>query len=364
MRCLQKIFIFIVLTLVGGAFGCAGPTSPLGPPTPFSEKLSNAQYVLATKAAVDSLDRQISFFPKRQILHKASSLDITISDAAGIAEDYHLQIYFDRKDVTRHFMRHSKLEWDLNQRRWLKLKMPLVRLRSDLDGEIVVVYRRNALTAAIASEYQKPKCNLKANLMLSSIEDFEVETKTVRLINTFAQQNSINPFLLAGLIAQESGFQANALSFSRALGLTQITPIGEQEILKVHSDWPRYPGLNELPLGSIKYLLHLGQLNASNEWRLNPEYSISGGSTYIRQLEGYWQRKDKINLLQSQFSDLEQATTRVVLASYNSGPYRVFQAIELNRGEWLKRGVGLDAARKYVNRVMSYCDRFSEELNE
>ncbi len=350
--------------LFPGIIGCAGPTSPLGPATLFANKLNVSIRALIGSNEHLAINRQISFFPNRQILHKKSSLEITISDDEGIPEDYQLKIYFDRRDVTRHFIQHSIIEWEPRQNRWLKLKMPVVRLRSDLDGEIVVSYQRNNSTPMIAAEYQKPKCNLKANKALTFIEDFDVEPNTLKFINAFAEANEINPFLLAGLIAQESGFQNNAFSYSRAMGLTQITPIGEQEILKVHSNWPRYPGLNELPLGYIKFMLQQGQLNSTNEWRLNPEYSINGGSTYIRQLESYWSRSDKAGLLQAHFSNLEQDTSRVVLASYNSGPYRVSQAIEQNHHDWLKRGAGLDAARKYVNRVMSFCDRFSEEIHE
>ena len=341
--------------------GCAGPTSPLGPVSLFSENFNKLLLANSVTNESSAKNRRISFFPSRQVLHKATSLEIKIVDTEGIPEDYKMKVFFDRREVTRHVIQHSKIEWDPEGRHWLKVKLPLIRLRSDLDGDIIVYYQRNAQTALIATEYQKPKCNLKASGNLLRIEDFEVEPKMLGFINESAQQNEINPFLIAGLIAQESGFQSNAFSFARAVGLTQVTPIGEQEILRIHSDWPRYPGLNELPIPYVKLLLQQQSLNASNEWRLNPEYSIYGGSTYLKQLESYWSRPDKNELLRSQFSNLDQNMSRVVLASYNSGASRVSQAIESNQKNWLKKGVGLDSARKYVNRVMSYCHRFSEE---
>jgi len=53
------------------------------------------------------------------------------------------------------------------------------------------------------------------------------------LLETYSKQQGLDPFLVAGLIRQESEFNAGAVSVAKAYGLTQIMPATGRSLLKV-----------------------------------------------------------------------------------------------------------------------------------
>ena len=59
----------------------------------------------------------------------------------------------------------------------------------------------------------------------------------------------------------------------------------------------------------------------------------------------------------------EIPTTDILLASYNSGAYRVKKSIIKNKEEWLF-DKSLNEARKYVMNIKSYCHSFKGVNNE
>lgn len=80
---------------------------------------------------------------------------------------------------------------------------------------------------------------------------------------------------------------------------------------------------------------------------------------YLMYLRDYWSRPDKKQYVSEHLGEGEDHLSEVVLASYNSGATRVFQAIEKRGKKWLEDRE-LKAARRYVRRVVSYCDFFSQ----
>ncbi|MBI3543556.1 MAG: transglycosylase SLT domain-containing protein [Deltaproteobacteria bacterium] len=63
--------------------------------------------------------------------------------------------------------------------------------------------------------------------------------------------------------------------------------------------------------------------------------------------------------IRTTFDDPDTALTQLVLASYNSGYTRVSNAFARGGANWLS-STELREARKYVGRITSYCDQFSE----
>ena len=61
------------------------------------------------------------------------------------------------------------------------------------------------------------------------------------------------------------------------------------------------------------------------------------------------------------FDDPETARVKLLLASYNSGYFRVMSAFSRKGPEWLN-APELRGVRGYVNRIMSYCDGFSKPM--
>ena len=183
--------------------------------------------------------------------------------------------------------------------------------------------------------------------------------QTLSLIDQLSRSSGFNPLFTAGLIAEESGFNSSAVSWAHALGLTQVTPIAEEELKSFLGDWPHYPQVNTLPAPIVKAMVLTGQLNSANEWRLNRKYSILGGLAYIRKLASKWAEAENRNRILRTYGTLEPAYTQLILASYNFGYSRVLQTFKEHKQTWLDSR-SIAGARTYVNRVVSYCDYFSE----
>ncbi|WP_031499694.1 transglycosylase SLT domain-containing protein [Bryobacter aggregatus] len=113
---------------------------------------------------------------------------------------------------------------------------------------------------------------------------------------TYSYKNDLDPYLLAGLIRQESEFSAKVLSRANAHGLTQIMPATGRDLAR-----------------------RLGIKGFSNKMLLDPTVNLQMGSLYLK------------SLVTSLNGSLEQA-----LASYNAGKGRVT--------EWLGRGEYSDPA--------------------
>jgi soluble lytic murein transglycosylase len=113
---------------------------------------------------------------------------------------------------------------------------------------------------------------------------------------THAFKNGVDPYLLAGLIRQESEFSASVVSRANAHGLTQIMPATGRELAR-----------------------RLGIKGFTSKSLFDPSINLQMGSFYFK------------SLLNSLDGSLEQA-----LASYNAGKGRVM--------EWLGRGSYEDPA--------------------
>ena len=109
-----------------------------------------------------------------------------------------------------------------------------------------------------------------------------------------------NPAFTAALIAQESAFDPKSGELSAGeMGLTQVTPVAEEEVEAAFSAAGRATrAATSIPPRSSSYLVMSGEINASNEWRLNPERSIRGGLLFAQKLADRWLDSDE--LLQDQ----------------------------------------------------------------
>ena len=182
----------------------------------------------------------------------------------------------------------------------------------------------------------------------------------MRVISEKAAKAGLSPSFFTALVAQESGFQPQVVSWARALGLTQITGSAESEFISRYQSWPRYPDVNTMPVAVLKALVLAGKINAKSEWRLDPDHSIQGGIDYTVMLADKWSSPARLARIRSLFANPEEEHTRLILASYHSGFSRVLSAFEKYGRNWLE-APDLREARKYVNRIESYCDYFSQQ---
>jgi soluble lytic murein transglycosylase len=132
---------------------------------------------------------------------------------------------------------------------------------------------------------------------------------------TYSFKNELDPYLLAGLIRQESEFSAKVISRSNAHGLAQIMPATGRELAR-----------------------RLGIKGFTPSMLFEPTVNLQMGSYYLR------------SLMNSLGGSLEQA-----LASYNAGKGRVTQWLQ--RGEYkdpaeFVESIPFNETRGYVQSVM------------
>jgi len=331
--------------------GCAGPTTPLG-----------AVWVVKVPErakAEHNWDRaKISFFPPRQVLHGPAPMMITIHDPDGIHADHELRVQYNGKDVTDSFLRQAQMSKSGDGKQLL-IKVPLVRLPPTSQHDIRFLYGSEGVSATKAqATFQPPICNAFARKKVFHTGGFEPPNDLLVMIDQIAIGSGFNPVLATALIAQESSFRNRTVSSSKAIGLTQVTSIAETEISELFSDWPRYPGINQLPVPIVKALVIAGKANAENEWRLDSERSIRGGLAYARMLAERWASEENYSKIRNTFIDSDRAYTELLLASYNSGYTRVLSALNRRGADWINDSE-LTEAKRYVNRIFSFCDHFS-----
>lgn len=307
-------------------------------------------------------DPKIQFDPPRQWLHGPHSLKVIIDDPRGVGRDYGFEVRYHGYDVTRSFLMQAKVMRENGGAR-LSVEVPQLRLSPSSEHLIEVGYSNPTSGKRAVSRLGAPYCSAFGKGDIKNLDEFSPDPALLRSLETISKQMGFNPAFAAALVAQESAFNPQSVSLARALGLTQVTALAEEEVADSFPRWPRYPGLNGLPAPILKWLVMSGEINAKNEWRLDPAHSIRGGLAFAQRLADRWLDSEsfsKVNWSGTRagpVSEVDVARTRLILASYNSGYARVTQAIDHYGAAWLT-APELKEARKYVNRIFSYCDAF------
>ena len=141
-------------------------------------------------------------------------------------------------------------------------------------------------------------------------------------IRTWAAQNRIPPYLIFGIIRQESAFDTNAQSWAGARGLMQLMPATARELATKNG------------------------LTYSHEKLSDPAYNVRLGTTYFRQVL-------------SMFDD----NLELSLAGYNGGPYRIKRLWNESGGTELDHfleGLGIEESKTYVKRILVLSDSYRQ----
>lgn len=381
-----------------GAFlliSCAGPTNPWGnygmtlPPhghhtdalandLPLKDKAQDRPIVVKTlndmteeqginyrgpSSLNDRIEDEVSmnFFPKRQNFHMTTEFSVSIRDMKTIPDNAELNLFYNGTNVTTSWLKRSKISYN-EDHKVMKIHFQGIKLLAQKNHNITVSYQRNRQSQPVTKKYMAPSCSLAALEPLGDLEPFQSKQHRYRhLIEGISAQESVNPSLVAGLIAQESAFNPMAVSYAKAIGLTQVTRGASTHVLETYNDYPTYPDLHTYPVPLIKTMILSGQVNPKNEWRLNPRTSIRGGITYLKFVEDYWLADHAHQLILQSYPnefDVENILDDLILASYNSGPYRVKKALKKRGQDWIN-SPHLQEAKKYVRKVKSYCYHFS-----
>jgi hypothetical protein len=366
-----KVGVLLVAQLV--LCRCAGPATPLGgvwgievsqvAPT-FGEELAEAATVTD-----ESGGPKIRFNPPRQVLHAPKPMTLVIEDPHGTPNVSSLRIRYNGLDVTRSFLRQARVKSRGAHK--LVVQIPRMSLPPTSDHAIEVRYvsgKGTPLAMSVLARYEAPVCSIFDSHRVLSTDNFEPEQRLIHSIERISEQNGFSPAFSTALIAQESSFNPKTVSSAGAMGLTQVTPVAEEDLQELIAHWPRYPGVDRLPSPLVRFLVMSGDINERNEWRLQPERSIRGGLTYLRVLAEKWSMPENMARIRAIIGDnpkkieeekIEIMQTKLILASYNSGFARVQSSLLKNGRNWLKSSE-LKEARRYVNSIFSYCDSFSQ----
>ena len=329
-------------------------------------------------------DREmVAFVPSRQVLHQPADLRIILAPhLAPQVDSLDLVVIYNGVDITQSFIKHQDRSEnplaDYATPQWLTdnwrqllnqpspmatplaplaLKFPRLRLTPTQYHEIEFFARpRGSQEDYVRATFLPPHCELHDSQRVADTSPFSVEEEVLMLITEQAQKHEINPALLTGLIAQESGFRSGAVSSARAIGLTQVTPVAAVEIERRRPQWNRHPSLSRWRPWEIRQAISRERVTADQDWRLNPALSVEGGALYLQYLQSYWNMPHHVELLE-QHPDIDY--TAVILASYNSGAARVKNRILEGESQWLEQP-GLNEAFRYVNSINSYCYHFAQ----
>ena len=385
--------------------GCAGPTSPFGgvhpwdltqsaPEASTSEVLdlsSNIANFLALPVGLPleedwakKLSRQNSELPwvlmdpEHINYTRPEVLRIYIHDPGNTGHRPLIRLTYDDWDLTAkirdsaNWHKISATDWQFTS---AKLKFSPARV-----GELRVSFLAKASKKWVSTQLLEPHCRFanQEGLRIQQTGRFSVPPELLAQIESLSHDSKINPNLVAGLIAQESGFNIRAVSMSKALGLTQVTPLAEKEVVARHPEYPQFPGLNDYSFLRLLTLIKTEEIGPHQEWRLDPAHSIVGGITFLELEREYWNRfanssagaggtppllrspaREAVEKSLNKRSLTEQDKMLLLLASYNSGAARVKRAYLQNRKMWLK-DESLSEARVYVHKISSYCSQFAE----
>lgn len=335
-----------------------------GPYTPFGSKFSPTNLYNDFKVRVNPSDLSVSknvigpeinFTPKVQTLHESRDFTIKIKDTARVNKDSKVTFYYNNEDIT--FLIESISTRSITKDK-ITYQVKSLTLPPGEDHKFVVLYQRENDSQVIPKEYPFPKCDIYEEVNLA-YNNLKTSKKIKNAINRIALKNDVNKALIAGLIAQESSFNPKAVSWAKAVGLTQVTPLAEKQILEAITSWSIYPNWNRMPASILKGHVRSGKMNKENDWKLNPQTSIEGGIKYLKYLEHFWKRPQNKEAIPLTMRDKE-AYTSILLASYNSGPSRVKKRLLTHGDEWLKSR-DLREAKKYIGKVKSYCNNFTVE---
>ena len=350
---IKNVYIICIFIIT---VSCAGPTTPFGGNVFIAQKIDIDK---SRNSSISNID--ISSTPKRQYYNSPYNLTLTIKDPKFSLKTFKYDIVYNNHKLNRWFKTEEIKIKDQNKGH-ISIHFKNLSILPGNINKISFLYYPAGSKNPITYKLKVPECYKNIQIEKINISPFRVNNKLVKNIESIADKYGYNQALIAALIAQESSFRPNQLSVAKALGLTQITPLAHEEIIKVKNDWKIYPKFKKLPYLNLKTKLISNIINDENDWRLDNKKAIEGGVIYLEYLSKYWGTPEKKKILKDVFKK-EIPTTDILLASYNSGAYRVKKSIIKNKEEWLF-DKSLNEARKYVMNIKSYCHSFKGVNNE
>lgn len=378
MKNYKKLISLSVLCLT--LFSCAGPTSPFGAKEiesvfnldevevqeQMNQKMlshyqgildrspANIEEVLEPGELHRDLDFvKVTFSPDRQNWHDRFNFKIKVRDELGINPNYKLKILYNNLELSE--KQYSNFKRTLHSDgKGFTLTYKNFRLPVRLGHDIKAIYWRNEESLPYISQFEEPFCEVKGDSnRIASMGPFSKHYPTFQLIRSIANMKNINPNFIAAMVAKESSFNPKAVSWAKAMGLTQVTPIAAKQLRNSENvRWPVYQDAEKLTYFQLKAAVATGLIHEKNDWRLDKKKSIQGAIYYLNYLEDYWE-----NAKSNGVAYPEDIETDLILASYHSGAARVKGAYQ-TEGQFWDGHEELQEAKKYYRKIKSYCYSF------
>lgn len=342
---------------------CAGPMNPFGASSMnmLLNQKNNTRNIssISSNATVSEKNSpiRITYYPERQNLHDVHDLFIIVQGKNNHLSPKNLKVFWNHMDISESFGAIKDVYY--SDKETMIVKIRDMRLLPFIDNDVTTYYQTENDSKIYSKNYKKPECVLSEKSNISNTGPFRVRKSFVNNVEKISNDNNINPNFMLALIAQESGFNAKSVSYAKAIGLTQVTELANVHIRREHTTWKSDSRINSLPVPVIRALIKMGKITAKNEWRLDKKKSVLGGIEYIKYLISYWNANTE--LLEKVYGpgfNREKVYTDLILASYNSGPYRIKSKLIEDGNKWKKSETILEA-RKYMGKIKSYCNYFS-----
>lgn len=217
---------FICLVFTGS---CAGPTTSFGPlndimPLEKDDSSSSLTLPKMESAGLNSSEVpiKISFHPMYQDMNQRRNFTVEITSAEVISGDHKLFVFYNGLDVSSQFIQNSSVERD---EKGIKYTFNDLKLPAKHRHGIEVYFQRSLRHQLLIADYQPPICPVEEVWKISKTSPYSPPTNILDSIEKISIENNLNPSLVTGLIAQESSFNPDSVSWAKAIGLTQVTSI-------------------------------------------------------------------------------------------------------------------------------------------
>ncbi|OIQ20540.1 MAG: hypothetical protein BM556_00945 [Bacteriovorax sp. MedPE-SWde] len=358
MKATLLLIHFLGISLL--ASSCAGPMNPFGSDTAnIFDRANEAPLWKSKRVPAEFSNVDISFFPKRQNWHSSHDFYIILQSKTEKLTINNVKLYWNHKDISKSLFSAKEIVFENEESLIIKVKS--LRLMANSENDINAYYVSALNKKVYGQEYKRPRCEFREEMKVTHTTPFKVKPSFIKLVSNESKNHKINPSLMTALIAQESGFNPNSVSYAKAIGLTQVTNLASHHVLKKFRSWKSDRRIKKLPAPLVRAMIKLGKINRNHDWRLDKRKSVKGGIAYLEYLDRYW--RGNIELIERVYGtnyDREQIYTDLILASYNSGPYRIKMRLIREGRKWYKSNL-IKEARKYMGKIKSYCYHFNQK---
>ena len=232
---MKKMHLLPIILL---CFSCSGPYTPVGPVNTLTPPEKNRPLGLneallqqdPTGYTQVSDKFSVKLYPQYQFYHTAQTTVIEMKSRDPAYSLSSLKIVYQGRDITKHVISNSKVQESKGVEDITTISIPHVRFAPEKRHNLVFTFEDAVSLSTASLRFSEPVCTLENINAITNTMGFNPPKSFLETIKAYSTTRKVNPALVAGLIAGESSFNPKAVSWAKAIGLTQITPLAAEEI--------------------------------------------------------------------------------------------------------------------------------------